>query len=151
MYILIPENNSLQSLNRLAASFNMSAVGNSLRSARIKVTMPAFDISFGIGLKKVLAQMGMSSMFNPRPGNFSVISDNDLFVKDVLHRAQIEVNEEGSKSAAATAVIVGGRSGKPPPKTREFRVDQPFVYVIYDNLNRFPLFIGRILNPSRSR
>ena len=109
--------------------------------------MPAFDISFKIDLKKILKQMGTSSMFNPRNGDFSVISDEDLFVSDVLHRAQIKVNEEGSEAAASTAVIMGLRSGQ--TRTQEFRVDEPFIYVIYDNLNRFPLFIGRILNPSK--
>ena len=91
--------------------------------------------------------MGVSTLF--RTADLDDISDEPLYVSDVLHKAQVKINEEGSEAAAATAVIVNTRSGGPSrPRHLEFRVDQPFVFIIHDNANKLPLFIGRIINPS---
>ena len=97
-------------------------------------------------LKRVLKLMGVTSMFDPSKANFSEISKEELFVKDIFHRAHIKVNEEGSEAAATTTVIQGPRSLQ--QKVSEFRVDRPFIYIIYDIRNRIPLFVGRMLNPS---
>lgn len=90
--------------------------------------------------------MGIRSIFYPKQAKFSEISNEELFVKDIFHRADIKINEEGSEAAAATAIVQGLRSL--PKKVSQFRVDQPFIYVIYDSRNRIPLFVGKMLNPS---
>ena len=146
MYILIPRINSLRALNRLAISFNMSEVESNLHMKNLELTMPAFQISFDIDLKQVLRSMGITSMFDPENANFTEMSNDELFVKDVFHRAHINVNEKGSEAAATTTVIQGTRSL--PQDVSEFRVDRPFIYIIYDIRNRIPLFVGRMLNPS---
>merc|ERR1719225_1586164 len=113
----------------------------------LKVFMPAFETTFKTEMKDTLELMGVSTLF--RTADLDDISDESLYVSDVLHKAQVKINEEGSEAAAATAVIVNTRSGGPSrPRHLEFRVDQPFVFIIHDNANKLPLFIGRIINPS---
>merc|ERR1719225_1209827 len=113
----------------------------------LKVFMPAFETTFKTEMKDTLELMGVSTLF--RTPNLGDISDEPLYVSDVLHKAQVKINEEGSEAAAATGVIVNTRSGGPSfQRQREFRVDQPFVFIIHDNANKLPLFIGRIINPS---
>jgi serpin B len=65
----------------------------------------------------------------------------------VLHKAYVEVNEQGTEAAAATAVVVGVRSAirKDPP--REFRADHPFVFLIRDVKTASILFAGRVTTP----
>merc|ERR1719400_1050670 len=106
----------------------------------LKVFMPAFETTFKAEMKDTLELMRVSTLF--RTPNLGDISD-------VLHKAQVKINEEGSEAAAATGVIVNTRSGGPSfQRQPEFRVDQPFVFIIHDNANKLPLFIGRIINPS---
>ena len=70
-----------------------------------------------------------------------------LFISDVLHKAFVEVNEEGTEAAAATAVLmVGGAAGPPPPPV-EFRADRPFIFMIRDKVTGLIHFIGRYVGP----
>merc|ERR1711944_22691 len=151
MYIMIPKNNTLESLNDLVHNYDIQDIEKSLKSSPdgqlLKVYMPAFETTFKTEMKDTLELMGVSTLF--RTPNLGDISDEPLYVSDVLHKAQVKINEEGSEAAAATAVIVNTRSGGPSfQRQREFRVDQPFVFIIHDNANKLPLFIGRIINPS---
>merc|ERR1712012_1115874 len=151
MYILIPKNNTLESLNDLTQTYNIDEIEKSLKSSAsgqlLKVYMPAFETTFKTEMKDTLELMGVSTLF--RTPNLGDISDEPLYVSDVLHKAQVKINEEGSEAAAATGVIVNTRSGGPSfQRQPEFRVDQPFVFIIHDNANKLPLFIGRIINPS---
>ena len=79
--------------------------------------------------------------------DFTGISNrNDLKITDVFHKAFIEVSEEGTEAAAATAVVVGVKS---MPMTRTFKANRPFIYIIRDTKTGTPLFIGRLMNPNR--
>merc|ERR1719412_2040859 len=144
-------NNTLESLNELAANFDIQDIQDSLSSSpqneELRVYMPAFETTFKTGLKDTLETMGINKLFDT--ADLDDISDEPLYVSDALHKAQIKVNEEGSEAAAATAVIVNTRSGGPSFRQYpEFRVDQPFVFVIHDIANNLPLFVGRIINPA---
>merc|ERR1712165_676285 len=142
---------TLESLNGLVQNYEIDEIEKSLRASPsgqlTKVYMPAFETTFKTELKDTLEAMGVSTLF--RTADLDDISDEPLYVSDVLHKAQVKINEEGSEAAAATGVIVNTRSGGPSfQRQPEFRVDQPFVFIIHDNANKLPLFIGRIINPS---
>merc|ERR1712061_978538 len=144
-------NNTLESLNGLVQNYDIDEIEKSLKASPsgqlTKVYMPAFETTFKTEMKDTLELMGVSNLF--RTPNLGDISDEPLYVSDVLHKAQVKINEEGSEAAAATGVIVNTRSGGPSfQRQPEFRVDQPFVFIIHDNANKLPLFIGRIINPS---
>jgi serpin B len=68
----------------------------------------------------------------------------DLFVSAVIHKAYVDVNEEGTEAAAATGVVVKRAAA---PVRAEFRVDHPFVFLIRDNHSGSNLFLGRVVNP----
>ena len=85
-------------------------------------------------------------MFDPSNANFSIISDEKLWVGDVLHKANIIVDEKGSEAAGVTGISVGVR-GYPDEEDEYFYVDRPFIYAIYDTKNKMPLFIGRLMDP----
>jgi serpin B len=73
----------------------------------------------------------------------------DLAISDVIHKAFIEVNEEGTKAAAATAVEMRatGAISRPVP-TPVFRADHPFLFMIVDDETGSVLFMGRVMNPN---
>ncbi|GAB6280546.1 MAG: hypothetical protein STSR0007_06250 [Thermovirga sp.] len=69
-----------------------------------------------------------------------------LYITDVLHKAFVDVNEEGTEAAAATAVVVGTRSMYAPIPV--FRADHPFIFVIQENSTGSILFMGRVNDPT---
>ena len=80
--------------------------------------------------------------------DFSGITTSEqLFITSALHKAYVDVNEEGTEAAAVTAIEVGVTSIDPnPPPT--FVADHPFVFVIQNNETGHILFIGKMNNPS---
>ena len=86
-------------------------------------------------------------MFQPSTAGLHGISDEVLFVSDVIQKAFIEVDETGTEAAAATAVIVVKRSSR-MPKTERFVADHPFLFFIRDLQTNLVLFHGRVTKPS---
>jgi len=113
-------------------------------SEGLKVWLPKFKMSSEFNLKEVLSNMGMPLAFIDGAANFSGINDKErLAISEVVHKAFVDVNEEGTEAAAATAVIVATRGGAPP----SFLADHPFLFLIRDNQSGSILFIGRVVNP----
>jgi serpin B len=69
------------------------------------------------------------------------MSGGQAYIEDVLHKAVVEVNEEGTVAAAATAVVMT-RSLPPPPI--DFTIDRPFLFVVYDQLAKAVLFAAKV-------
>ena len=92
--------------------------------------------------------MGMKSAFGSGAnfsGTFdSSLPENALYVSLIMHKAFVEVNEEGTEAAAASATVLSERSAKRiPPFTPTFRADHSFIYVIRDVKTGTILFLGR--------
>jgi len=89
----------------------------------------------------------MTDAFSPR-ADFSGMGwrKGDIWIGQVKHKAFVEVNEEGTEAAAATAVEMVTRGL--PPREPEFRADHPFLFLIRDNATGAILFMGRMANPA---
>jgi serpin B len=117
--------------------------------SRVLVSVPRFKVICELGLSKILFDMGMYSAFTIAKADFSGMTGNkELFIDKVVHKAFVEVNEEGTEAAAATSVIVGLTSTPPPPPT--FRADHPFVFLIRDTQTGSILFVGRVSDPTKT-
>jgi len=105
--------------------------------------MPRFSIRCGtMNLESALTDMGMVDAFS-RDANFSGMDESkSLFLDAVLHKAQIEVNEEGTEASAAAVVpLTKG------PRLMSFRADRPFLLLIRDRESGTILFMGRFVEP----
>jgi serpin B len=111
------------------------------------ILLPKPDSSLAeLSLSGYLRQLGMIDAFDDNIADFSGISDTFLYITHVLHKAFIEVNEEGTEAAAATAVVVGTKSIRLDlPKV--FMADRPFVFLIRDVRTGSILFMGRMADP----
>ena len=110
----------------------------------VEVFLPRFKFETRYELKDLLAGMGMTDAFELPPADFSGISGNlDLYITRVIHKAVIEVNEQGSEAAAATAVIVGTKAVLHKPV---FKADQPFLFMIRHNETGSILLLGAVKN-----
>jgi serpin B len=72
----------------------------------------------------------------------------DLFISDVIHKAFVKLDEEGTEAAAATAVIMELTAAPEPQSPLTVRFDRPFIYLILDQSSGSILFMGRVLNPA---
>jgi len=113
--------------------------------SKIFVSLPKFKTTCEFELSEILGGMGMPSAFSLPPADFyGMTGKKDLFISKVIHKAFLDVNEEGTEAAAATAVIM-------PPgisKLLIFRANHPFVFLIRENQTGSILFIGRIIDPT---
>ena len=92
----------------------------------------------------------MVDAFDQGKANFAGIDGNKawLYIAAVIHQAFVNVDEEGTEAAAATAVVIKARSAYAPPPT--FRADHPFVFLIRENTTGSILFLGRFVRPDTS-
>jgi serpin B len=147
MLVLLPS--QVNGLGKLEASLtleNLNRWSRVLRAHEVQVFLPKFKIEFPMKLNETLKAMGMQDAFECTADFSGLDGSKLLFIKAVLHKAFVEVNEEGTEAAAATAVVVKARSMGPPPAV--FRADHPFVFLIRENLTGNILFLGRLVNPT---
>jgi serpin B len=114
---------------------------------KLNIQLPKFKLDRKLDLRMSLIGLGMSDMFSAGSADFSGINGKrGLFVSEVVQKALIEVNEEGSEAAAATAVGMSFRSTGGP---KLFLANHPFIFYIRDKTTGMLLFQGRVVNPNR--
>lgn len=118
-----------------------------LSPTEVQVALPRFKTEGSYSLQPALTDLGMKKAFGPQ-ADFTGMAPrgNDLYIAHVLHKAFVDVNEEGTEAAAATAVVVKERAA---PRVTEFRADRPFVFAIRDNATNTVLFLGRYTGPAK--
>jgi serpin B len=116
-----------------------------LQKEKVEVTLPRFKLVWEAALKTTLSEMGMPLPFS-EGADFSGMNDGrePLSLKAVVHKAFVEVNEEGTEAAAATGAVARSLS---LPVVPTFRADHPFVFLIRDRRNGSILFLGRYSRP----
>ena len=98
-----------------------------------------FKFEFSITLNEVLQQMGMRDAFDAKADFSNMTGTKDLRISSVIHKAVIEVDEEGTEAAAATAVTMRRMAFRPSPLCK---FDHPFQFFIFDEANNVALFAG---------
>lgn len=130
---------------------NLAAWMKSMKQRETHVFMPKFKMEASYNkLHTTLAAMGMTTAFG-RDADFSGMgSKEQLYIDSLLHKAFINVNEEGTEAAAITGYPAPAAEAHRDkvPFTPTFRADRPFLYLIRDRESGAVLFLGRILNPS---
>ncbi|KAI8423880.1 hypothetical protein MSG28_012881 [Choristoneura fumiferana] len=110
----------------------------------VEVRLPRFTISSDLdNLKELLVDMGLKTTFDSSLAQFPFISDYDLYVSNVLQKAEIKVTEAGTEASAASAVEMTSRN-----LPEQFFVNKPFLYMIVDKYLNIPLFTGAYSKPS---
>ena len=126
-----------------------SALIGAAEDTRLLLRLPKFEAEWGGELRDALTVLGLDAAFDPARADLSGLGTTEsgpLFIDSVLHRAKIQVDEEGTEAAAATVVEV--RSGGPAPMDyEELILDRPFCYAIVDLERGVPLFLGTFERP----
>jgi len=149
MLILLPPR--IEGLTQLEKRLSVESLNRwrvLLKESQVIVSLPRFRMTWEAGLKTILQQMGMAKAFEWPGANFAGLNGdpNWFHIGEVIHKAYVDVNEEGTEAAAATAVEM--RMMGMPPKPPEFRADHPFLFLIQDNRTGSILFLGRVVDPT---
>jgi serpin B len=134
---------ALADLEKGISSIVFKQIRAEMKSEQVALNMPKFRVEYGASLKELLIQLGVQSAFSTP--DFSAITGNrELYLSDVLHKAFIDVNENGAEAAAATAVVMKLRSAMPMRKPISITVDHPFLFAIVEKSTQTALFLGRV-------
>jgi serpin B len=143
MFVFLPPDHT--GVHRLAQWLSAKVIDNlQVKETDVKVFLPRFKAESAFSLKSVLMDMGMKLAFTSADFTGMSPKGKELYITHVLHKAFVDVNEEGTEAAAATAVVIGKSAA---PKVKEFRADRPFVFLIRDNETGATLFQGRYTGP----
>jgi len=148
MVILLPKGNNLSTIDSYLDPANLSALEQSASSRRVMVYIPRFKIESQYSLKDTLSTMGMPTAFSTTADFSGMDGKQDLYISDVIHKAYIEVNEQGTEAAAATGVVMEAAAVYPEVPPTVFRADHPFLFLIQDNNTGIILFEGVVMDPS---
>ncbi|NXA48418.1 SERP3 protein, partial [Nothocercus julius] len=128
MFVLLPGHNG-SSLSHLESHLSAKAVAlwaNSLKRMKMEVFLPRFSIQSNFDLKTAFSAMGITDMFDPINADFRGISEQGgLYVSEAIHKAKIEVAEDGTKASGAAAMVLLKRS-----RTPVFKADRPFTFFL---------------------
>ena len=113
----------------------------------VDTVIPKFKYDSDSDLNDVLSDMGMSSAFLDNADFSKMVTPDSipLHISSVKHKTHIELDEAGTKAAAATVVVMAGNSAEPIMERKEVVLDRPFMYAIVDIKNDLPLFIGTVM------
>jgi serpin B len=150
MIVLLPNDGG--GLSSLEESLTFPHVQQWLRqlapASKVVVTVPRFKMTQQFELGTTLGAMGMPAAFSGSADFSGMTGKRDFSISEVIHKAFVDVNEEGTEAAAATAVTMRALAirlpDQPPPV---FRADHPFVFLIRDNRSDSILFLGRVADP----
>jgi len=144
MVVLLPRVDYFEVFEDSLSSEFLSDILQSLEMRDVALTMPKYEFESSFQLSDKLIEMGMPNAFGD--ADFSgMTGTRELFISEVVHKAFISVDEEGTEAAAATAVIMPVLAA--PTPAVEVTIDRPFIYMIRDLQTGTILFVGRILNP----
>uniref|UniRef100_A0A8C3FU40 Serpin B10 n=1 Tax=Chrysemys picta bellii TaxID=8478 RepID=A0A8C3FU40_CHRPI len=116
-----------------------------MKTTGVELFLPRIKLEESYNLKSTLSSMGMKDAFSQSQADFKGMSEhNDLFLSQVFHKSFVEVNEEGTEAAAASAVVVVVRSSLNHVR---FKADHPFLFFIRHNKTNSILFFGRFCSP----
>ena len=144
MVILLPNSVDV-SLNEIKKNLSTEIISSiNFDAEDVMLIMPKFRLESSYQLNDILKRLNVGDLFIPGESDMSGIDGSrNLYVSKALHKAVIEVNEEGSEASAATSIAVKAR------KAINFlvNIDHPFLFFIRDNKSGIILFSGQVVDP----
>lgn len=149
MVVLLPKLDGMEKLEAGMDAKRWSEVRRAMRAEEVDLWLPRFKMELGGSIIQPLKDIGMSKL--GAAIDFSRMFDGGgaMAISDVFHKAFVEVNEEGTEAAAATAVVIKETCAAPVMREPvRFRADRPFLFMIEHNASGSILFMGKVMKPS---
>ncbi|MXV63211.1 serpin family protein [Natronorubrum sp. JWXQ-INN-674] len=145
MIVVLPAEGEFESFQASLSVDRLATMLEELSRPQVDLALPKFGIESKFSLVEIMQELGMERAFGPGADFSGMVDGNGsgLFVDDIIHQSFVEVDEEGTEAAAATAVVMDESA---PPEQVEMTVDRPFLFYIRDRPTETPLFVGRVVD-----
>lgn len=144
MTVVVP--NDLSAFEAALDTGTWGQLTGGLEAREVDLGMPRFKMETKADLAALLAAL-MPLAFDSQRADFSgITTEEQLFISNVIHQANISVDEKGTEAAAATAVVMRVSGG--PEDSVQMRIDRPFLFAVRDVPTGAILFLGRVTDPS---
>jgi serpin B len=147
MLVILPRDDGLEAVEEGLSAEYLSELRKALAYKRVLVYFPKFTLETTYSLPRTLSDMGMPTAFTPAADFSGMDGTGGLWIDDVIHKAFVDVNEEGTEAAAATAATMTMAYPGPFEPVPVFRADHPFIFLIQEENTGNILFMGRVCNP----
>jgi len=149
MLLLVPDAGTFDAFEASLDAAKLNSIVSGLVTQAVSLGMPRFRTETDQDFVAILASLGMHAAFQSGQADFSGMDGTHrLYISQVLHKAFIDVGEKGTEAAAATAVVMS--AGMAMPTGISIYADHPFIYVVLDEPTGAILFMGRVLDPSKT-
>lgn len=147
MLILLPRKN-LKDVEEILTAEKLEELKSNMKKNQLDdIYLPKFKFDTKYFMKSTLIDMGMPTAFSSNADFSGMTGNKDLFIDFVIHQAFIELNEEGTEAAAATAVGMKLTAVMPQ---KIFNANHPFIFIIQEKATGNILFLGKVVNPTDS-
>ncbi len=146
MTILLPSSGQFDAFEKSLDSKQVDTILKNLQSKQVELSMPKFKYESSFELSQALKSMGMTDAFSSNADFSGMNGNRELAISAVIHKAFVDVDENGTEAAAATAVVMRATAAMPQEPVK-FTMDRPFIFLIRDIETGTILFVGRVLNP----
>ena len=153
LLVIMPDEGSFEAFEESLTGERLQAITDNLGWGDVILEMRRFKLDYGFSAKEGLQALGLTDAFERDLADFRPVAEKlfglpveELWIKDAVQKAFVEVNEKGSEAAAATAFFGGTTTSVPPPPV-PITIDHPFIFLLRHSETGAVLFMGRVLNP----
>ena len=147
MLIILPHAGRFGDVQRALSPDLLDTIEERLENRSVHLTVPKTSFEWGASVKATLAALGLVDAFTSSADFSGIDGTRNLSLTDVIHKAFVAIDEEGTEAAAATAAIIGLTAV--PAEDVRMLVDRPFIFLIRDTDTGVILFLGHVVDPSQ--
>lgn len=144
MVLVLPEQGTFQNFEQQLTTGRLWTLLGELESTPVDAAIPRFETGANVSLSEHLQSMGMETAFGSEADFSGMVEGGGIWIDEVAHEAVVDVDEDGTEAAAATAVEM--ITSAPPEPEATFVADRPFCYFIRDRPTETILFAGRVVD-----
>ncbi len=149
MVVVVPDTGQFSQVESSLDANALTTMVTGMNAQAVALTLPRFRIETGMDLVRLLKALGMTSAFAPGDADFSGMDGTGgLYIAYVMHKTYIDVGENGTEAAASTGVVM--EDGGMYQVDMSVSADRPFLYFVRDQPTGAILFMGRVLDPSKT-
>jgi len=149
MAVVLPDG-PLSELRPKVAAAGLAALLAGASRHQVTLALPRFRLKTRFELVPALQRLGVTAAFGTEADFSGITAAGQLLISTVAHQAYIDVNEQGTEAAAATAVVMGRSAAFRAPPSATMVVDRPFLFAILDNATGVTVFLGQVSQPRSS-